>query len=363
MGSTIQDTLNAEYSFNFPWWAFLLIAITATAVFTYPGVRVGIKALFVLSAFELLVILALAITGLFDPGPGGFSFSGFDPSHAPKLSEFYLGITFAIFALTGWDAAAPLSEESKTPRRTIGRGVIISILIMGAFLVIAAWGLTVGAGTSHIGGFADASENPAFTLGHRVWGGAWIIVLLAVANSTIAVLISSMNASTRMWWRMARVGALPKFLGKTHPKYKTPTNAILFQTGLSIVLGLGLGLIWGQENVFTVLGFLFIFAVIPAWVLANVGVYRFYRREHPDEFHWFKHIVVPVFSSIGLLWVAYKSIIPLPPAPSNAAPFIVGIWLLIGIGILVWMRARGKEGDLMSKAGEAMDESSSGVGS
>jgi amino acid transporter len=281
----------------------------------------------------------------------------FHPAHAPKLSEFYLGVTFAIFALTGWDAAAPLAEESKAPRRSIGRGVIISICIMGAFLVIASWGLTVGWGTSHLTGFINSDENPGFLLAHRVWGGAWIIVLLALANSTIAVLISSMNASTRMWWRMARVGALPAFLGKVHPRHKTPTNAIAFQTAISIGLGLVLGLIWGATNVFTVLGFLFTFAVIPAWVLANVGVYRYFRREHPDEFHWFKHFVVPLFSSAGLLWVGYKSIIPLPPAPSNSAPFIVGIWLLVGIAILVWMRRRGKEADLLARAGQAMDES------
>src|SRR5436305_1236209 len=70
MGSTVQDTLKSEYGFTFPWWLFLIIAVTATAVFTWPGVRVGIRALFVLSAFELLVILALALSGLFDPGPG-----------------------------------------------------------------------------------------------------------------------------------------------------------------------------------------------------------------------------------------------------------------------------------------------------
>jgi amino acid transporter len=92
-------------------------------------------------------------------------------------------------------------------------------------------------------------------------------------------------------------------------------------------------------------------------VLANLGVYRFYRREHPDEFHWFKHIVVPLFSSAGLLWVGYKSIFPLPPKPEGYAPPIVAVWLVIGVAILWFMHRRGTEGEFLQRAGQAVDES------
>jgi amino acid transporter len=228
---------------------------------------------------------------------------------------------------------------------------------MGIALVVISWGLTVGFGVNRLGSpFTDATDNPGFIVGQRVWGSAWIIVLIAVANSALAVLISSMNASTRMWYRMSHAGALPKFLGHVHPKHKTPTNAIWFQTAISVTLGLVLGIVWGKENVFSVLGFLFIFAVIPAWVLANVGVFRFYRREHPNEFHPFKHVVVPLFSSVGLLWVGYKSIFPLPPSPNSYAAPIVGVWLVIGVVILFVINRRGDERTFLENAGRALDE-------
>jgi amino acid transporter len=358
-GSTIEQTLQAQYGFTFPWWGFLLIGLAVTAAVSIPGIKFGIRVLAVLSVAELVVVLALALSGLLDPGPGGFSLSGFNPSEAPPLSTFYLGVTFAIFALTGWDAAAPLAEESKTPRKSVGRGIILSILIMGAALVFISWGVGVGWGVDHINSLvtADETENPGFILGRQVWGGAWILVLLAVANSIFAVLISSMNASTRMWYRMAHVGALPKFLGEIHPTHRTPVNAIWFQTALSLVLGLALGAIWGVENVFSVLGFLFIFAVLPAWILANIGVCRFYWREHRDEFHWFKHVVIPAVSTIGLGWVGYKSIFPLPPNPEGYAAPIVGVWLVIGVAILIVMHRRGRERQFLDRAGLAVDES------
>jgi amino acid transporter len=357
-GSTIEQTLQNQYGFTFPWWGFLLIGLAVTAAVSIPGIKFGIRVLAVLSIIELVIIMALALSGLLDPGPGGFSLSGFDPGHAPPLSQFYLGVTFAIFALTGWDAAAPLAEESKSPRKSVGRGIILSILIMGAALVFISWGVGVGWGVDHLPKLVAAEENPGFIVGRRIWGGAWIIVLLAVANSIFAVLISSMNASTRMWYRMAHVGALPRFLGEVHPRHRTPANAIWFQTALSLVLGLALGVIWGVENVFSVLGFLFIFAVLPAWILANLGVFLFYRREHPDEFHWFKHVVVPIISTVGLGWVGYKSIFPLPPNPEGYAAPIVGVWLVIGVVILIVMNRRGREQQFLDRAGVAMDESS-----
>ena len=82
-------------------------------------------------------------------------------------------MVFAIFAITGWDAAAPLAEESRDPKRTVPRAVLGSILIMGVFLVLVSWGQTTGWGTSKLTAFASSAQLPAFVLGQRYWGGAW----------------------------------------------------------------------------------------------------------------------------------------------------------------------------------------------
>jgi len=50
----------------------------------HPGIKFGIRVLAVLSIAELVVILALAFSGLLDPGPGGFSLSGFKPCRSPR---------------------------------------------------------------------------------------------------------------------------------------------------------------------------------------------------------------------------------------------------------------------------------------
>jgi amino acid transporter len=357
MGSTINEALHAYYGVSFPWWAFALIILAFTAIVCFVGITAGIRALFITSAIEIVLILALAISGIVSPGPGGLNAHGFNPAAISGHGTFYLAVVFAIFALTGWDAAAPLAEESARPRRTVSRGVVLSILLMGFFLVVASWGLQIGWGTAHVGSFVNDASNPAFSIAHRVWGSAWVLVLIALANSVIAVLISSMNAATRMWFRMARVGVLPRWLGYVHPRFKTPSNAIIAQTLLSLLLAFGLSAAWGVENVFSVLGFLFIFGAIPVWVIANYSVFRLYRTEHRDEFNIFLHLIVPIIGTVGLIWFGYKSVVPLPPYPNSWALPLVIAWLVIAVVIVVWLRRRGKERELQQKAGLAFDES------
>ena len=70
----------------------------------------------------------------------------------------------------------------------------------------------------------------------------------------------------------------------------------------------------------------------------NIGVFFLYRRERPAEFSPVLHFVFPLLSTLSLVWVAYKSIVPLPEAPLRYAPILVGTWLLAGVLVLLTVR-------------------------
>jgi amino acid transporter len=230
-----------------------------------------------------------------------------------------------------------------------------SILIMGIFLIVVSWGQTSGWGTSHLSTFASSSQLPAFVLGQRYWGDAWVIILFALFNSAIAVSIACMNASARFLYGMSRARALPDGLTKLHPVYKTPTNAIFTQTGINVALGLLLPLIIGVANVYNVTGTWFTFALAFVYVMASIGLYRFYRYQHADEFSWLKHAVIPFVGSAALIVVVYYSVNPLPAWPVSLAPFIVLGWLVIGFGVLSYVY-RGSRASNLALAGLAMGE-------
>jgi amino acid transporter len=355
MGDTLHGTLESEYGWNFPWWVFMIFIIVVVALAAWYGIELSVGLIIVLGIFEIVVCTALGLWGLFDPGPGGTTLSWLNPGNAPSAHALFLGVVFAIFAISGWDAAAPLAEESEDPRRNVPRGVIGCIVILGVYLVLVSWGQLSGWGTDDIKGFTSSSELPAFVLGHKYWGSLWVLVLLALLNSAIAVAIATTNAATRIFLGMARTGVLPAPLTRVHPKYKTPSVAIGFQTLINIALGIILPLLIGVANVYNLTGTWFTFALIPVYIMANVGVFWLYRKTHPDEFSWVRHALFPVVSSIALLFVGYYSLNPLPPWPIKLALPIVLVWLGLGIAVLIAMLSSGREAWLQ-RAGDAIAE-------
>jgi amino acid transporter len=353
MGDTLEQTLKAEYGVTFPWWITMIILIVICLVTGYRGVELSVRLLIIMGVIETIIVVAIGLTGFLEPGAGGVSASVFNPGSAPDFHGLALGVIFAIFAITGWDAAAPLAEESADPKRTVPRAVMGSILILGVLLLVVSWGQISGFDT--IDKLTGAEELPAFVLGKEHWGAAWWLILFALANSAIAVAIACTTAATRFFYGMSRAGALPALLTKTHPKYKTPVNALWVQTAVSIVIGLILPPIIGVANVYNLTGTWFTFALAPVYIAANVGLPIYYYREHRDEFTVVKHVVIPTIGSLGLLLVLFYSVNPLPDMPIGLAPFIVLGWLLIGI-ILLAVVFRGDRAAALARAGVAMGE-------
>ena len=357
-GYIVQQQLKSNYGIDLPWlwWACIVVGAPMIAFLQFRGIRISGRAMLILGGIEMLLVLVLSLWGFFDPGPGGTAFAVFNPSNIPAGSGFALAIVFSIQGLTGWEGAAPLAEETNDPKRNIPRAVILSIVGIGAILVVCYWGEIVGWGTAKYGSISTSSQLPALVLAHRFWGGAWIIMLFAFLNSTIGVCLATANVGTRMWYGMARNGSFPKVIGKLHPVHKTPVNAILMQMCLSLAVGIGVGLAYGPQISFNFIdGLILVLAVGVVYIMGNIAVFMFYRRERRSEFNVFLHVLFPIVSSGALIYAVYKSFFPSPGHPYVFAPLIDGIWLILGIVILVVMRVRGKEEWLKSAGATLAD--------
>lgn len=335
MGDTLEKTLFAEFGIVFPWWAFMIVLIALCALTAWRGIDLSVKVLIVMGSIEIVIALALGLWGFAVPGDGGVTLDWVNPANAPSTNGLFLGVVFAIFALTGWDAAAPLAEESVEPRKTVPRAVLGSIIILGIFLVLVSWGQISGWGQNDVEGLAGSPVLPAFELGKQFWGPAWIIVLLALLNSALAVAIAATNASVRLLLGMARAGALPASLSQVHQKYRTPSRAIVVQTIISVLLGLVLPIFIGVANVYNVTGLWFTFALAIVYVISNVALPVYYLKYHRDEFNPLKHIVVPAIGSVALLLVVYFSLVPFPPFPILLAPVVVAVWFVVGVIVML----------------------------
>lgn len=353
LGYMLDNTFKTHFGFGFPWWLGIMLGTVFLVFMGWRGVELSAKALMILAGAEIAIMVALAIWGLVQPGDGGFSLAPLSPANAPSASALLLGIIFSIFAITGWEGAAPAAEETVDPRRNIPRALIAAVVVTGVFFVFVTWGLQVGWGVNDSNGFGSSTESPALVLAQKFWGNAWVIVLLALINSVLAVAVAANNVSTRMWYAMARSGSLPQLFAKLHHKYRTPVNAVALQAVLVLVVGLGVGSLIGPDNEFFFFGLALTVVMVLVYSLGNIGVIRYFWRR-PDR-KFVMHVLLPVVSTASLLAVGYFSLVPLPAKPVGWAPVAVGIWAVIGIGILVVMRLL-KHEDWLQRAGDSMAE-------
>ena len=171
----LRDTLNSQYGWSINWYLIFIVLVVIVTAFTMFGVALSAKAMLFLGGLEVLVFLALAISGLLSPGDGGVNFSSFNPGNIPNANGLYLGVVFTILALSGFESVAPMAEETENPRRNVPIGIIGSVVFISIFYVIVNWGVLVGSGTDGVTAGNFTSADQIFDLARRLWGwaGCW----------------------------------------------------------------------------------------------------------------------------------------------------------------------------------------------
>lgn len=354
MGNILQQEFQANWGLHWTWfpWVFMIAVVLSVALLQYRGISLSGRTLLVLGLIEIGLVVLLGIWSIANPGPGGINFISYNPGNIANFGGFALAIVFSLQAFTGWDGAAPLAEETENPTRNISRAVIGSIILLGVFLIFVTWAIIIGWGTNNISALPGSSELPAVVVSKRVWGPVWWLILFALLNSTVAVTMACSNMGSRVWFAMARSGSLPKALTRVHPVYKSPVNTIILQFVVNIVTGLVLLWWLGSVNGYFYESFVLALAVIIVYAMGNIGVFFLYWRQYRAEFNIFYHVIFPLVSLAALGWLTYELFNPFPTAPIVYGLPTVGIWLLIGVVILVIMAVRGREAWL-TKAGDS----------
>ncbi|HEX3193789.1 MAG TPA: APC family permease [Streptosporangiaceae bacterium] len=358
--TVLEPSIKAEYGVDVPWWIWVVAGVALVVFFAYQGISISEKALIITGLIEIVIMVALAFTGLASPGPGGFSFGPLNPGNFGLAGNLFLGVVFSIFAFSGWESTGPLAEESKNPKRNVPIGLVGSVVLLTVYFVFVTWGYLVGIGVSKVGSIPTASAFPVATLAQRVWGGAWVLLLFALLNSAIALSIACFNGGTRTWYAMGRSGVLPKMVGKVNPTRKTPVNAISLQVGVQ-VLAFVCVLIWGAEDVFFSWANAITIGLVLMYVLCNIGVVRYYLTEGRAQFNPLLHIVVPVIASAAGVVVVWKSYF----SPfTSTGPVFWGLMtfivvLVLTVVILIYLRVTGRE-DWMRRAQLVFEQSGGG---
>jgi amino acid transporter len=325
----------------------------------FSGVQLSTRAGVVLGAIEIGIFVFVSVVLIANAGSRN-TLDVFIPG-AEGIQPAFQGMIFCLLAFIGFEAAAPLGEEAREPRRTIPKAVIWSTIGVGAFYVLCYYAATVYFGQDRMGEFYAFNEgDPWGFMATEVLGTlGGILVVFAIINSSLANANSGATAATRSIFSMARGGLLPKFFAAVHPTHRTPVNAVHAQVLLAIVVAVAGGLILANDpfeglgpiNIYVFIGTMLGLIFAGMYMAVNVAVIGYYLRERRDEFNVIKHLVIPILGVLAMI-PAMMSVIgglTIPffdvelPAYENALRYtapIVGVWMAIGIVAYLWLRMR-----------------------
>lgn len=352
-GNVIAVFLNNHFGTPLWLWApFAAIAGVGVWVLVYRGVHISTQTGVYLGAFEIIVFLALAITLIIAAGSNN-TLSVFSPTtgNAHGWGSVFAGMVYTVLAFIGFEASLPLAEETKDPRRTIPRAVILSCLLIGIFYLICYYAAMVYFGPNLAadpknGFFFFNGGDPWDGLASKVWGPVSILVLLAIINSAFANSSAGANAASRVGFALGRVGILPRALAQIHPKYKTPYIAVHVQGALGIVLAIVLGFaLGGPLNAFALLGTIATLVIVLIYILTNLSNVLYYWREQRGELNWIWNFIVPIVGTLIFIPVLLAAFgidfaglgISALTAPANAAPWVVLAWLVLGAILFAYL--------------------------
>lgn len=220
-----------------------VIAVTSVILLTLlnmRGVKLGSSLQNIFMVLKLFPILVLLFCGLFmgKYSPDLFSMPGEMPSISSLLSMIGFAVIATLWAYEGWTNLNTIAEEIKNPKRNIPLSLIFAITGVGLLYVLFNYSIfrvvppemivsMVESGNYYIG--TEAAKELFGGAGMYIVGAAMILAIFNSLNGCVMVF-------PRMFYAMARDGALFKSLGKLHPEYRTPINAQIACAVISIVL-------------------------------------------------------------------------------------------------------------------------------
>ncbi|GGL87044.1 transporter [Streptomyces fumigatiscleroticus] len=346
LGFTTAGTLHQEWS-AYPaglWWPWSLAGAVVIAAAGYFGVRASARFGTVLGAFEVLVLLVFAGWLIAEAG-GDNTLSVFGTAHTADGYEgvggVFAGSVYTVLAFAGFEAAAPLAEETRDPRRTMHRAVLGAALAIGLFYVVTTYAMTVYFGPGRFAEFGASGAASWDGVARASFGLFWVLVFLAVVNSAVANANACATVSTRTAFALARIRVFPSVLATLHPRHRSPVAGIAVQAVVAVGVVLGLGLGYDPVTAFLLLATVIVTVVIGVYIVVNLACAGYFLRRRRDMLKPVRHLLFPLLGIVAFV-PALLTAAGLPvfdfvtglTAPVSYAGPVVGVWMAAGAVVL-----------------------------
>jgi len=321
-----------SFPFAITWGQFVAIAAAILiSGLNYLGVKKAGEFQLVFTILKVAIILGIVIVCFSGAGAatgrGWSNFAGTFTGAKGGIAGFMAALVAALWAYDGWNDLNMVAGEVKRPERNIPIALIAGVATVGLLYVLVNAGVQYVLPASAIA----ASPRPASDAVALVMGrmGA-SIVSAGMAVSMLVTLNGTIMSGARVPFAVARDGYFFSALAEVHPRYRTPSVAIVLQALMSISL-----LLLGGS--FRQLFSLAIFAEWLFYMIAGSTIFVFRRRDPdaPRPYRMFGYPFIPaVFISAAglLLYYTFRG-----DWPNSLYGLLV---ILAGVPVFAWFRRR-----------------------
>lgn len=322
----IAFAIGAYFNLFIPALPILVIAIFVYLVFTALNIY-GVKAA---ASFELVItILAVGELLLF----AFITLPHFDTANLEQKAfdhrwqGVFASIPFAIWFFLGIEGVANVAEETLNPQKTILRGfgsailtlVILCILTFAGSVGVAGWEAVVYKPDG------STSDSPLPLALGQVVSSNHILFHLLISVGLLGLIASFHGiilAAGRSSFEFGRVRYAPQILGKIHPRFHTPANALLVNMFIGII-----ALFTGKTSEIITIS---VFGALTLYIISMIALLKL-RKQEPHMDRPFKVPFYPASPIIALV-IALVSFIAMTVYNSKLA-VVYGVLLFGAYGI------------------------------
>jgi APA family basic amino acid/polyamine antiporter len=283
---------------------FSIIVVLLISALHCLGVRLGTATQNILTTLKIGSLLGIIVLGvLFGNGNMAHFSPLFDWQKITNFSVFAAAFIPAIFAYSGWNAVIYIAGEVKDPERNLPRALLWANLLVIALYLAVNVVYIYGVPVTEMKGALRVSEVATTALfGYQT--SAWITALITIS------ILGALNVVTmigpRIYYAMARDGIFFSRLIRVHPKFGTPTNAIVLQAlwACLLILTGTFGTLFTYVSV--------IITLFSALTVGSVIVLRWKRPDLRRPYKLWGYPIVPILFILANLWIVWGSLVENP---------------------------------------------------
>jgi len=246
--------------------------------------------------------------------------SGFSGANFGSLSFWFvfgLGLLMAQYTITGYDASAHMSEETRSASRAAAWGIVMSVIVSVIFGFILLVAITFA--VPDVQGTLDAVANAVAYIWTESMSQAWAEFLLVIAVvAQVFCGTASVTSASRMMFAFSRDGAVPgSRMWRKVSSRRVPHLSVAAIVELSWVLmvptlaNAAVGYLVGTS--IAVIG-LYIAFVLPIILRLRAGD----RFEHGS---WSLGRHYKWIDTVAIAWIAFICILFLTPVTPTGIPW------------------------------------------